>query len=43
MPDAAPLLADQLAATPRAPIEPDDLAALPELGLAHLMGLIGPI
>ena len=42
MPDAAVLLVDQLAANPGAPIEPDDLAALPELGLADLMGLIGP-
>jgi hypothetical protein len=40
MPDAGALFVDQLAATPRAPIEPDDLAALPELGLADLIGLI---
>jgi len=30
-----------LAATPRAPTAADDLAALPELGLADLTGLIG--
>jgi dimethylaniline monooxygenase (N-oxide forming) len=42
MPDAAVLLVEQLAANPGAPIEPDDLAALPELGLADLMGRIGP-
>lgn len=41
LPDAAALLVDQLAATPRAPIAADDLAALPELGLADLTGLIG--
>jgi dimethylaniline monooxygenase (N-oxide forming) len=41
MPDAAAQFAHQLDANPRAPIEPDDLAALPDLGLADLMGLMG--
>ncbi len=42
LPGAAALLADQLATSPCAPIEPDDLAALPALGLADLAGLLSP-
>ncbi len=40
LPDAAAGFLDQLAASPRAPVEADDLAALPELGLGHLTTLI---
>jgi len=42
MPNAAELLLEQMATSPRAPIEPDDLASLSRLGLPraheHLLG-----
>jgi hypothetical protein len=34
--DAPAAFREQLSTSPRAPVEPDDLAALPELGLGHL-------
>jgi uncharacterized protein YciW len=36
-PDAAATFVDQLAASPRAAIEPDDIAALPDVGLGDLL------
>jgi dimethylaniline monooxygenase (N-oxide forming) len=39
--NAAALFAEQLAASPRAPIEPDDVAALADLGLADLIAAVG--
>jgi hypothetical protein len=36
LPEAATWFSDQLAASPRAPVEPDDIAALPDLGLGDL-------
>lgn len=39
-PDAAATFRDQLAASPRAAVEPDDIAALPEVGLADLLPTI---
>jgi dimethylaniline monooxygenase (N-oxide forming) len=38
--DAAARFAQQLAASPRAPVEPDDISALPELGLGDLTPVI---
>ena len=40
LPDAAASFAGQLAASPRAPVEPDDVLALAELGLGDLAGLL---
>ncbi len=39
--DAAATFGDQLAASPRASVEPDDLAALADVGYADLLSLIG--
>jgi hypothetical protein len=41
-PDAATTFRDQLAASPRAPVEPDDIAALVELGYGDLPPAIDP-
>jgi dimethylaniline monooxygenase (N-oxide forming) len=41
-PDAASTFRDQLAASPRAPVEPDDIAALGELGYGDLLPAIDP-
>jgi dimethylaniline monooxygenase (N-oxide forming) len=38
--DAAATFRDQLAGSPRAAVEPDDIAALPEVGLADLLPVI---
>ena len=38
--DAAATLRDQLAASPRAPVEPDDIAALPDVGFGDLLPAI---
>jgi hypothetical protein len=38
--DAADLFREQLASSPRAPVEPDDLAALADLGLADLVPVV---
>jgi hypothetical protein len=40
MPDAAGQLLAQMATSPRAPIEPEDVACLPRLGLGHLSGFL---
>ena len=39
-PDAAAALHEQLAASPRAPVEPDDVAALAEVGYGDLLPMI---
>lgn len=39
-PDAAAMFRDQLAGSPRAPVEPDDLAALPDVGYSELLPVI---
>ena len=38
--DAAATFGDQLAASPRAPVEPDDIAALPDVGYGDLLSAI---
>lgn len=38
--DAAAAFRDQLAASPRAAVEPDDIATLPDVGFADLLPLI---
>jgi hypothetical protein len=42
LPDAAARFVEQLSASPRAPVEPDDVAALPQLGLGDLLDVVGP-
>jgi hypothetical protein len=37
IPDAAATFRDQLAASPRAPVQPDDIAALPDVGYGDLL------
>ena len=39
-PDAAATFRDQLAASPRAPVEPDDIAALADVGYGDLLPVI---
>ncbi len=41
LPDAAAAFLDQLAASPRAAVQPDDIAALADVGYGELLGIIG--